>query len=271
MKKSWFDDIGNEEEIHRLSERLKLQVDNTIERELPAILRMGLKEAKTVLDLGTGNGYFLNQLAKKFPDKRFAGLEANEALVKTASEDATAFDLSNIAFHARRCPWTECKGKYDLILMRLALYCMSERMEVLKWARGLLAPKGYLCVADVDDGWIFVDPPDPRHDRLFEAVHQTMKKSGSDRLVGRKIPSLLHQAGFTNIRVEMHDAESSWAMGHNIFCDYTHDAARLINFMMGESFSAEDLANFEKFLEDFRKNPDATAFVPMIVASGQNG
>lgn len=270
MKKSWFDDIGDEEEIHRISERLKLHVDDTFECELPVILRMGLKEAKTVLDIGTGNGYFLHLLAKKFPDKKFLGLQSNEVLLRTAKKDASSFKLPNISFQAACCPLQGHKDKYDLILIHMALYCMPERMEVLKWARGLLSPGGCICVAELDDGWNTVHPPDKRWDNFFSDIQQVIRKKGADPFIGHKIPALLHQSDFANIRVEMNDAYSSWAMGRDAFCNYFQNTARLVNIAWSDTANAEVFANFEKFLEDFRKDPNATAFVPMIVAGGQN-
>ena len=77
-------------------EMQNLQCDFCVGLELPAYFRSKLwGAAKTVVDLGTGNGRYLAYLARYFPEKRYFGFDLVPELIENAK---ARIKLNNVTF-----------------------------------------------------------------------------------------------------------------------------------------------------------------------------
>ena len=54
--------------------------------ELPGLVKHGLRDARTLLDLGSGEGSYLHCLTGAFPTLSATGLEANDKLIACCHE-----------------------------------------------------------------------------------------------------------------------------------------------------------------------------------------
>ena len=120
---------------------LIMQTDYSWPKEAECLENHGLKSAKRVLDIGTGNGHFLCRMAERYPDKQFVGIETSEPLIERAAKIAREMSLSNIKFIHDQCPASSINEKFDFVLARLAIYCSPNRDDVLAWAYELLENK----------------------------------------------------------------------------------------------------------------------------------
>jgi tRNA G46 methylase TrmB len=73
---------------------LIMQTDYSWPKEAECLENHGLKSAKRVLDIGTGNGHFLCRMAERYPDKQFVGIETSEPLIERASKIARGMNLA---------------------------------------------------------------------------------------------------------------------------------------------------------------------------------
>jgi hypothetical protein len=73
---------------------------------------------------------------------------------------------------------------------------------------------------DVDDAWLTLYPSCTAFERLTAVAQQAQVERGGDRFVGRKLPSLLHEAGFSDVTVEV-VALTSMELGMKAFLDLT--------------------------------------------------
>ena len=73
-------------------ELLRFQANITLPVELPCYyVEKGWLEARSVVDLGTGNGYYLKRLQEHFPAKKYLGLDVDaEALEAYARAQAVS-------------------------------------------------------------------------------------------------------------------------------------------------------------------------------------
>lgn len=110
---------------------------------LPNLLRvMGIKKNQTVLELGSGTGFFARAFAKA--GAKVTGVELGAELVakaKSITKPAVAYQVSS----AESIPFIK-DASVDTIAIILALQNMEKVHEVLKECARVLKPGGKLCV-----------------------------------------------------------------------------------------------------------------------------
>src|SRR5215471_10131953 len=99
--------------------------------------------AKTVLDLGTGNGYYLKKIAARFPDKIYHGVDVSAELIAIAEREVGG---ENVSFSHRTL--FDVKEPYDFVLMRLLLQHLDDIQAVLDHAAALTRPGGTALIID---------------------------------------------------------------------------------------------------------------------------
>lgn len=127
-----------------------MQTEYSWPAEAECLEEHGLRPAKGVLDIGTGNGHFLCRMAERYPDKQFVGIETSEPLIERAFKTAREMNLPNIKFIHDECPALSIKEKFDFVLARLAIYCAPNRDDVLAWAYEILEGKSRMGVIELD-------------------------------------------------------------------------------------------------------------------------
>ena len=113
-----------------------------------------------------------------------AGARAGAGGTSFAAGDATALPFPD--------------GTFDAATIRFVLQYFPEPGATLAEMARVLRPGGAICVIDVEDGMSIVHPEPPAPlARLRAAFAELQRARGGDRNVGRKVPGLLDQAGFT--------------------------------------------------------------------------
>ncbi|MBW2596833.1 MAG: methyltransferase domain-containing protein [Deltaproteobacteria bacterium] len=67
-----------------IEDQLKLQVDLSLIRHHNFMIEHGLSDRKKVVDIGTGNGLFLEKIAEKHPQILFNGIDNKSHMIKRA-------------------------------------------------------------------------------------------------------------------------------------------------------------------------------------------
>lgn len=243
---------------------LRKQVDLLWPREVECLEGHGLLEANSILDLGTGNGYFLSRLAERHPKKNFTGIESSPSLAGMAR----AWKFPNIKVLEGSCPLARIEGRFDLVLARLSLYCMPNRKEVLRWARGLLNEGGRIAIMDVDDDLKTCWPPS----ELWTPIVAAMTKEigpNADRRVGRKLPHLLLEAGFRDVKLELRPWYSSVDLGGKAFAEFWSGTARQMAEARPDVFGAGGLEKCLASIAEIAASPDKVALSLTCIASAK--
>ncbi len=83
--------------------------------------------AKKVLDIGCGNGHYLDLLFDRFPDKRYSGIDVSSELIESAERTSK---IPGVQYKALNL--FDCQGHYDALLMRLFLQHLPNSVAVLE-------------------------------------------------------------------------------------------------------------------------------------------
>ena len=95
-------------------------------------------------------------------------------------------------------------AQVDFAYARFLLQHLTEPGVVLRDMRRVTRPGGVVGLVDTDDGSLIVHPAPDGFDELVEASFQAQRSRGGDRHVGRKLRSLLIEAGLVDVHVRVY-------------------------------------------------------------------
>ena len=153
------------------------QTDFCIAMELPHYYTSpSWLAARSVLDLGTGNGYYVHRIESRFPEKHYTGIDICEELIDVAEREN---DKSNIAF---RCgDFFDLEQRFDFVIVRLVLQHLPDVDVALRKLAEITAPGGSALVIDAYDPVRFYWPDVPNFMRFFCAYADYQRELGLDR------------------------------------------------------------------------------------------
>jgi SAM-dependent methyltransferase len=134
----------------QLGEMTRDTVDATLlDRTIPLVpgLRDSLATGIDVADIGCGEGYAINILAREFPRSRFTGFDFSEEGVAAGRAQAREWGLTNATFAVRDVTVLGEADAFDLITTFDAVHDQRAPADVLAGIAAALRSDGvYLCV-----------------------------------------------------------------------------------------------------------------------------
>jgi 2-polyprenyl-3-methyl-5-hydroxy-6-metoxy-1,4-benzoquinol methylase len=154
--------------------------------------------AKTVLDLGTGNGYYLNRLASYFTEKHYRGIDISPDYIEQASQTVTS---PNIAFECQDL--YQVQGMYDVVLSRLVFQHLDNVDQALKALANVLHPGGTAYIIDANDPARYFYPEPTEYVEFFKAYAAHQGQQGMNRNIASELQHAINQQGqFTCMNME---------------------------------------------------------------------
>jgi ubiquinone/menaquinone biosynthesis C-methylase UbiE len=250
----------SDRELLRLSEQA--WVGRARERAL--LQRSGVEPGTRVLDLACGPGLVSQEIANLVGPGSVVGTDIDAGIIETARRLASAAGIDNLdlvvddIYASRLSP-----RSFDFVYARLLFQHLQSPDRALSTIHQLLRPGGTLCVVDVDDGLFALHPEPPALARFMHRAQAGQRAAGGDRKVGRKLPSLLAAAGFSDIRVQVEHFDTT-ELGARAFLDIT------TGFKL-EQVPADQLEQATKELEEIAaclEDPAAFGTVGVFVVTG---
>lgn len=115
-------------------------------------LRESLERGIRWLDVGCGSGRIINRLAELFPHSRFEGRDLSSDAIRTATQDASAMNLSNVSFAAEDLSDFAATAEpdvFDVVTTFDAIHDQAKPLNVLKGIRRTLKPDGVYLMQDI--------------------------------------------------------------------------------------------------------------------------
>src|SRR5437667_4411919 len=145
------------------------QVEVSFDFELPVFYRSeAWHSAQRVVDLGTGNGYFLAQLSGIFSHKTFLGLDISQEFIDLALKLNRA---ENLQFVCRDL--FDETSKYDFVILRALVQNLDDFLRLLQKLASLTVPGGAVLLIELSEkNSVYFWPSAPKMQRFYTSIGQ---------------------------------------------------------------------------------------------------
>ncbi|MEX2225303.1 MAG: methyltransferase domain-containing protein [Dehalococcoidia bacterium] len=150
-----------------------------------------------LLDVGCGPGSITIGLAAALAPGETTGVDASDEAIDSARRRATEENCTNVRFEvadAYALPFED--ATFDAAFMHAVLQHLADPLAALREVRRVLKPGGVIGVADADYDGSIIAPDDPMLRRSFDVMAALRERGTGDVRVGKRLRSLLHEAGF---------------------------------------------------------------------------
>lgn len=108
------------------------------------------QEAKSILEIGSGNGAYLHKLSGRFEDKQYVGIEKQAKLVEQSTQQ---FGQVGLEFREgdAECEYEDYFHLFDVVLFRLTLQHLKNPRLALEHAYKYLKEGGHIIIIDSYD------------------------------------------------------------------------------------------------------------------------
>lgn len=250
--------LEHDKEFERLERQSQIMFD--YQKELQDV---DLKDGAIVLDAGCGSGIISRYLANRFPNCRVVAYDYTASLLAKAREASR--DIPNLVFEEQDLKQLNCPdGQFDLIVARFVLHHQDTAglKRVLAELARVLKPGGELVVIEPDSTMLNLYPQTPI---VSDGLRKLAAAEGIDIQVGRKIPCLLSEAGFSSIswRMETKDSQGERKNDHIELAQY--------RFKSGNDFferllgGKDQLQAFSKSFLECLEHPQSVYFFHQFI------
>lgn len=187
-------------ELARLAEQARTVAD--LEKTL--LEDIGAFPAQTLLELGCGPGFVTKLLAASSPGSQIVAVDLSTKLLATLGSrlsDGERGRVFPVLGDVSRLPVPDNWAEFAYA--RFLLQHVAKPATVFGEAYRALAPGGTFCVVDSDDGLVMHHPQVTEIGKLLEDSRAAQASAGGDRLIGRKLPGMLTDAGFEEVQTKV--------------------------------------------------------------------
>jgi SAM-dependent methyltransferase len=165
---------------------------------------LALRGSERIIDFGCGLGQLTRAMAWA-AGTRVLGVERSAAQLATAAQQAAAAGetaLVELRQGDVTAPPLEGRewGTFDVAHARFVLEHVPDPLAVVSQMVRSVRPGGRIVLQDDDHDVLRCHPEPPGFSRLWRAYERTYDRLGCDPYVGRRLATLLHQAGAKPMR-----------------------------------------------------------------------
>ena len=185
-------------------ERLRVLAGVMHPHSMALLDRCGLREGFVCLDVGCGGGDMTLELARRAgPGGRAEGVDMDLAKLDIARAEAAQRGVANVQFHHADAREVSGPRVFDLVYARFLLTHLSDAAGMVRRFHEQVRPNGIVAVEDIDFSGHFTYPESGAFQRFRDLYCATVIRRGGDPSVGVRLPLLLKDAGFEDIRVSI--------------------------------------------------------------------
>jgi SAM-dependent methyltransferase len=171
----------------------------------PSSLReMNLRGDERVIDFGAGLGQFTRAMARAVPRGLVVGIERDPQQLagarKLAEDDGHAKSVEFRSGDVINLDLGNDWGTFDVAHARFVLEHVRDPLAVVKNMVRAVRPGGRIILADDDHDVMRLWPEPAGFTEIWRAYMRSYDRLGNDPLAGRRLVSLLHEAGAKPVR-----------------------------------------------------------------------
>lgn len=166
--------------------------------------RIGIAPDTNCLDVGCGSGDVTIALAQRAPHGRTVGVDIDETKIQLAIADRSTAATPNVEFRVGNIFDAPTDSEpFGVIYVRFVLTHLPDPLAALQSLTQWLNPGGVIITEDIDFRGHFCHPESAAFDRYIDWYSTAVRQRGCDPNIGPRLPSLLSQAGFTNVDINV--------------------------------------------------------------------
>ncbi len=163
---------------------------------------LSLEQGMSVLDAGCGTGAVSRTLARIVNPGTVTAIDINDLLIDKAQKLAIEEGIDNIRFElgdVRNLGFSD--ASFDVSYCRIVLMAVSDPVKAASELKRVTRSGGQVLVSDIDDDFMLVYPPIPTIMEVWRKYVKVAMDEGRDRYIGRKLFSILSQAGLKSVKI----------------------------------------------------------------------
>ena len=185
-------------------ERLRILSRVMQSTTLACLARAGIKEGMACLEVGCGGGDVAFDMGRMVgPVGRVVGTDIDETALELGRREAADLQLNNVEFRVADITQSTFAAEFDLAHARFVLTHLADPARALANMRAALRPGGAMLVEDIDFRGHFAYPESAALARYVELYSEVVRRKGADPNIGPRLPSLLADAGFENVQMDV--------------------------------------------------------------------
>lgn len=257
-------------------EQARLTLLNEILNE-ECLQQLQLQGHERILDIGSGLGHFSRAMARVAGESGFvlgverdaAQLQAAEEYARQAGEQGLVEFRAGNAYDLPLSPGEE--ESFDVVHCRFVLEHLQRPGDAVMEMTRAAGQGGRIVLIDDDHSLYRMHPDCTEMKTLWEAYCKSYEMIGNDPWIGRKLVSLLNDAGITAIRQDT-IFFGSWR-GDSRFQMYVDNIAGILNgarpvLEKHNLLSTQDTDQALAAFESWSRRDDAAIWYPLNVAIG---
>lgn len=185
--------------------RLKAQVDLFWAKELKHYKEFGLSDGMRIVELGNGPGFMIEKLLQEFPQSTITGVEIDPMLVSYAREKFASTQYQRCEIKEGSIMATNLhEDTFDFAITRLVLEHLPDPVGAVGEVLRILKPGGKAVFVDNDfELHTIVHPHVAELREIYDAYCQARHAEGGNPRIGRELPIILKEGGFSQIDFEV--------------------------------------------------------------------
>lgn len=273
--------MSNEESgsyIHGMTpeEQSRLSLMNRLINE-GSMRELAIEPGTKIIDVGCGLGQLARSMARAAgPAERLVGIDsAHEQLTEARRMAAESGEGDLVDFRAGSATdlplEAEEWGTFDLAHARFVLEHVTDPLVVVRQMVRAVRPGGRIALADDDHSIFRLSPELPGFSELLHAYIRAYDRNGTDPNIGRRLVSILHQAGAKPSRNTWMFYGSCSGAPH--FADFTENIIRVLEgardrVVDAELFDERYFSDVIAGMREWASLPDAAMWYAICYAEG---
>jgi ubiquinone/menaquinone biosynthesis C-methylase UbiE len=216
------------------------------------------RRAKTIIDVGTGEGSFILELARQTRAVQYMAVEALSELIECAKNRQAKFPDSRVQFIRKPFDAKFPQKKVDMILARFSVEHMTDVRSFLHEARLRLEREGALAIIE------YYVSTDGITDSVWSSFRKRelklYQKIGSHAKIPLALPHLMNTTGFENISSRL-EYVSPATIGPKLFFDLVEVYAQTYARIDQKSWPASFVKKVVGWCALQRKSPTSDPYL----------